>query len=257
MENSRREFIKKVGLTGIVAMNLPEVLNASSPVEPTRGFAKEKGFTFLFQGDSITDGNRTRDNDWNHIMGHGYAYLIASRLWYDHTDKNLMFYNRGISGNRVRDLDSRWQQDAIDLKPDVISILVGVNDVLGVVKNNNPESAQQFEDLYKRILDKTRKDLPNTLIVLCEPFILPLGWVNEKTEIWNEETLKRQLIVRKLSESYQTSFVELQAPFTKACQKAPSNYWIWDGVHPMPAGHELIARLWISEAGKKLPFLKK
>jgi lysophospholipase L1-like esterase len=102
-----------------------------------------------------------------------------------------MFYNRGISGNRVRDLDARWQQDTLDLKPDELSILIGVNDVLSIIKNTNPDTMQTFEETYKRILDKTKDALPNTLVVLCEPFILPLGWVNEKTEIWQTEILKR------------------------------------------------------------------
>jgi hypothetical protein len=66
-----------------------------------------KGFTFLFQGDSITGGNRTRDNDWNHMMGHGYAYLIANGLWYDYIDEGFHFFNRGVSGNKVTDLATR------------------------------------------------------------------------------------------------------------------------------------------------------
>jgi len=191
METSRRDFIRTLGMSGLAAMKLPNILSAPNAIEGSQDSGKSKGVTFLFQGDSITDGNRTRDNDWNHIMGHGYAYLIASRLWYDYTDKDLMFYNRGISGNRVRDLDARWQQDTLDLKPDELSILIGVNDVLSIIKNTNPDTMQTFEETYKRILDKTKDALPNTLVVLCEPFILPLGWVNEKTEIWQTEILKR------------------------------------------------------------------
>jgi len=255
MENSRRDFIKKIGLTGLAAMSLPEIISANKSFEFSKYKKKNKGLTIMFQGDSITDGNRTRDNDWNHIMGHGYAYLIACRLWYDYVDEDLMFFNRGISGNRVRDLDARWQKDTLDLKPDVLSILIGVNDVLAIIKNNDPDTIDKFEDTYKRILDKTKVALPNTLIVLCEPFILPLGWVYEKTEVWQTEILKRQKIVKKLAEDYQAIFVGLQDQFEKACEKAPANYWIWDGVHPMPAGHELIARYWISEVRKKLTFI--
>jgi lysophospholipase L1-like esterase len=256
METSRRDFIKKMSLTGMAAMAMPQILSANNSFsEHTENFDK-KGLTILFQGDSITDGNRTRDNDWNHIMGHGYAYLIASRLWFDYIDQNLMFYNRGISGNRVKDLDARWQQDALDLKPDVISILVGVNDVMAAVKDWGPDSVAVFEEKYKSILDRTKAALPNTQIVLCEPFILPLGWVKEKTEMWQSELLQRQAIVRKLASDYQTIFVELQQPFIDACKRAPDTYWIWDGVHPMPAGHELIARLWLKEVHKKLTFIK-
>jgi lysophospholipase L1-like esterase len=119
-------------------------------MKPDQDNSKSKGLTFLFQGDSITDGNRTSDNDWNHIMGHGYAYLIASRLWYDYPNRDLIFYNRGISGNRVRDLDARWQKDTLDLKPDVVSILIGVNDVLAMIKNNDPDSIDKFEETYKK-----------------------------------------------------------------------------------------------------------
>jgi lysophospholipase L1-like esterase len=237
-------------------MSLPQVFSADNSIQSSNDTHKAKGFTILFQGDSIIDGNRIRDNDWNHVMGHGYAYLIASRLWYDYTDKNLMFHNRGVSGNRVGDLDARWQQDTLDLKPDVLSILIGVNDVLAIVKNSDPDSIETFEETYKKIIDKTLDALPRTQTVLCEPFILPLGWINDKIEICQTEILKRQQIVRKFAETGHTTFIELQEPFEEACQKAPANYWIWDGVHPMPAGHELIARRWIKEVRKKLTFIK-
>lgn len=257
METTRRDFIKTVGLTGLAAMSFPGILSANDSDERQNDISKNKGSTFLFQGDSITDGNRTRDNDWNHVLGHGYANLIASRLWYDHIDKAFMFYNRGVSGNRVKDLETRWQQDALDLKPDVLSILIGVNDVIAIVEGWSPDSIEQFEESFRKILDKTKEALPDTLIVLCEPFILPLGWVNKKTEVWQIEIPKRQKIVKQLVESYNAVFVELQKPFNDACKKAPAHYWIWDGVHPMPAGHELIARLWIKEVAKKLSFLNK
>ena len=259
METSRREFIKKLGLTGFAAISLPHILSANQTSDinkPANLNEPKKGLTILFQGDSITDGNRTRDNDWNHIMGHGYACLIASRLWYDYPEQNLMFYNRGISGNRVRDLDARWQKDTLDLKPDVVSILIGVNDVIAIVKDWDPEPIEKFEETYKRLLYKTKEANPNVQFVLCEPFTLPLGWLNEKTNVWNEEIPKRQKLVRKLAQQYNATFIELQKPFNDACKKAPADYWIWDGIHPKPAGHELIARLWIKEVKKKLTFIK-
>jgi hypothetical protein len=87
-------------MTGLAAMTMPDMLSAAEPQEAVNEKIKDKGLTILFQGDSITDGNRTRNNDWNHVMGHGYQCLIASRLWYDYPEKELMFFNRGISGNR-------------------------------------------------------------------------------------------------------------------------------------------------------------
>jgi lysophospholipase L1-like esterase len=256
MNAERRDFIKKIGIAGAAAMSLPEILLAKeSSARSVHDSDVGKGTVVLFQGDSITDGNRTRDNDWNHIMGHGYAYLIASRLWYDYPQQKQMFYNRGISGNRVSDLEARWQKDTLDLKPDVLSILIGVNDVMAVVKNQDPEPVEVFEATYKRILDKTKDSLPNTKLVLCEPFILSLGWVNENPEVWQAETAKRAQIVRMLAEQYDACFIELQNPFLEACKKAPAEYWIWDGVHPMPAGHEMIARLWIKKVKEYLKFI--
>jgi len=208
---------------------------------------QNNGLTFLFQGDSITDGKRGRNKDWNHVMGHGYAYLIASRLWFEHTDKNLMFYNRGISGNKIADLNARWQQDTIDLNPDVLSILIGVNDVPRIIENEY--SIEKWEKTYIEILERTIKALPNIQIILCEPFVLPaddmarIEWTEEKTASYQRVISKMQKIVAQLAKTYNAIFIELQQPFLDACKKAPANYWIWDGIHPMPAGHELIARL--------------
>jgi lysophospholipase L1-like esterase len=257
MEN-RRQFLRKTAMGGLVTLGMPGIFSkpdtdmySSEVYRPN-----DKAKVFLFQGDSITDGNRSRNNDWNHVMGHGYAYLIASRLWFDHPKNDLMFYNRGISGNKVDDLVARWETDAIDLKPDVISILIGINDVYAIVKNNIPANIKQYESDYRRILEQTKEKLPDTLFVLLEPFFLPLGRVNEKPEVWEAETKLRQEITRKISLEFNTLYVPLQKPFIKACDLAPAKYWIWDGIHPMPSGHELIAREWIKVVSKKLRFIK-
>jgi lysophospholipase L1-like esterase len=226
MEKSRRNFIGKIGLAGMAIASMSEISTASKGSFSAKKLNKEKGLTILFQGDSITDGGRTRNSDWNHVLGHGYAYLIASRLWYDHPNKELMFYNRGISGNKVRDLVARWQQDTLDLKPDLVSILVGVNDVGDILRNRNPESIEKFEETYRKLLDKTLEASPEIVLVLCEPFLLPVGMVKDRQEIWEAEIALRQKIVRKLAAEYQTVFVEFQEVFNKACHKAPANYWI-------------------------------
>jgi lysophospholipase L1-like esterase len=254
MYNSRRTFIQKIGLGGMGMFGVPGMLAAEELYDDNK--EDKKGLTVLFQGDSITDGNRGRNNDWNHVMGHGYAFLIASRLWYQYTSKNLMFYNRGNSGDRVKDLELRWQADTINLRPDIISILVGINDVLGTIYNHNPEPIATFEATFKKLLDKTKAALPHTKIILCEPFILPVGMVTEKKLQFDAEIAKRQAVTKKLAGEYHATFVELQKPFNDACKRAPANYWIWDGIHPMPAGHELIARQWIKKAKQLMPFIK-
>src|SRR5436853_7813521 len=123
--SSRRNFLKKAAAISTAAAFAPSLL----PALPVNDNNNGNGCTFLFQGDSITDGNRSRDNDWNHVMGHGYQYIIAAKLWYDFPAKGFPFFNRGISGNKVTDLAARWQTDTINIQPGVLSILIGINDI--------------------------------------------------------------------------------------------------------------------------------
>jgi lysophospholipase L1-like esterase len=249
MKQSRRTFIAKLG-QGSVTAAVVSPMTLEGLGSPTK--IDSTNFTFLFQGDSITDGNRTRNNDWNHILGHGYMYLIASKLWFDNTESGYKFLNRGISGNKVTDLAKRWQTDTLDLKPNVLSILVGVNDAHSVIRNQNPESAELFEETYRKLLTETKQSLPEVIFVLCEPFILPVGKVNDNTELWYGEIRKRQAIVKKLASEFQAIFVPFQKHFDEATEKAPADFWCWDGIHPMPVGHELMARIWIKEVSKKI-----
>ena len=226
------------------------------PAVPANADKDGDGYTFLFQGDSITDGNRTRDNDWNHLMGHGYAYLIASRLGYELPKKGFSFLNRGISGDKVTDLAARWQKDTLALKPDLLSILVGINDTSAYIKGDINFSAEHYREEYRQLLKQTKQQQPNIQLVLCEPFILPVGPVKEKWTVYSTEVEKRRKIVKDLSREFDAVFVEFQTAFNDALAKAPADYWIWDGIHTMPAGHELMAREWIQQVGKKLRFIK-
>jgi lysophospholipase L1-like esterase len=250
MKNNRRDFLKKISLAGAAALILPEILAAKDKEDDETDDANMSK-TFLFQGDSITDGGRSYNKDWNHVFGQDYAYLITSRLGYKYPRRDYNFFNRGISGNKVSDLAARWQTDTLDIKPDLLSILIGVNDVFGVVVKGETFTVDDFGNTYDALLDKTIKALPNVELVLCEPFILPVGMVKEKPGLWNAEIQKRQPIVQHLAEKYNAVYVPLQEVFTKAIKKAPADHWIWDGVHPMPAGHELIAREWIKAVHKR------
>lgn len=252
--NKRRDFLKKVTAFGVAAAFTPKLLTAMPHVDqnPNEG----EGFTFLFQGDSITDGNRTRNNDWNHVMGHGFQYIIASKLWYDLPKKGFHFYNRGISGDKVTDLAVRWQNDTLDLKPDVLSILIGINDISAFIGGNKDFTAERYETGYRSLLQQTKEQLPNVQFILCEPFILPVGIVKDRWNNYSTEIKKRQEIVQSISKQYNAVFVPFQAAFNKALQKAPAEYWIWDGIHPMPAGHELMAREWLHQVSKKVKFIK-
>lgn len=253
--NSRRNFIKGITLTGVAAACLPQMNVFAGTNEGSNKIKAKNGAVILFQGDSITDGNRGRDNDPNHIMGHGYAFSIASRIGADYPEKKFVFCNRGISGNKVVDLEKRWQAETIDLKPDVLSVLVGVNDSTSVITNWEPVvSLEKFEEVYDRLLEQTKSVFPDILFVLCEPFILKGSRVNDNWEAFQKDIKQRQKIVQQLAEKYDAVFVGFQDVFDKACERAPFDYWIWDGVHPTVPGHELMAREWIKQVEKRIVF---
>jgi lysophospholipase L1-like esterase len=197
------------------------------------------GTRILFQGDSITDGNRGRSEDPNHILGHGYVFIVAAKYGAAFPERNLTFLNRGVSGNKVTDLAERWQKDTLDLKPDVLSILIGVND----------HSAQipldRYEEVYDKLLAETRAANPDVRLVLGEPFSLPVG--NKKTdwERWSAGMKERQEIVAKLARKYHAALVRFQRAFDKACERAPAEHWIWDGIHPTYSGHQIMADEWV------------
>ena len=253
-KNNRRNFLRKGMLFGAGSLlSMPHILKATEASLPNTGAGEN--FTFLFQGDSITDGNRSRNMDWNHVMGHGYAYIIASKLWYEFPEKRFHFFNRGISGNKITDLEQRWNDDTLALKPNLLSILVGINDVGALIKGDTSFTAEQFEGKYRALLQKTKNDLPGVQFVICDPFILPVGKVKDNWDMYDGEVKKRQDVTRKLAKEFGTVYIPFQEAFNKALKKAPADYWIWDGIHPMPAGHELMALEWIKQVSKKLKFI--
>jgi lysophospholipase L1-like esterase len=205
----------------------------------------KKQCTVLFQGDSITDGRRDRGTDLNHVLGHSYAYIIAAKLGHEFAELQPTFINRGVSGDRVSDLYARWNEDAISLKPDVISLLVGVNDAWRQMSGEPSGATDRFERAYRHLLEETKEVLPNTKLVLCEPFILNTGATAEKWTEWKRLVGRYQDTVRQLAEEFGAVLVPLQDAFNAATQKADAAYWIWDGVHPTAAGHDLIAQRWL------------
>jgi lysophospholipase L1-like esterase len=252
--NSRRDFIKRVSIGGAVLFSSTDILANNKSAKQ-----KQSQLTFLFQGDSITDGNRGRNTDPNHVMGHGYAFSIASRLGAAFPQKQNHFYNRGISGNTITDLANRWQNDTLNLKPDVLSILVGINDGASVVNNKNVVTVSQYEAVYRSLITQTKAALPECLLVLCEPFILRVGKIKENWDLYSEDLKQRQLVVGNLAKEFNTVFVPLQTVFDKEHNKARAadDYWIWDGIHPTYSGHELITKEWLKQVSRQLPFLKK
>jgi len=199
----------------------------------------------LFQGDSITDCGRGREIvDPNLQLGSGYANIAASQLLAKYPEKGLEFLNRGISGNRVVDLYARWKIDALNLKPDLISILIGVNDTWHEYGSQNGVEPDRYGEIYRMLLEWTKRELPNVKLVLMEPFCLVVG--DTVKEHWLEEMAERAKIVKSLADEFGAVFVPLQDKLNTATAKAPASYWLRDGVHPAPAGCSLIADAWMN-----------
>jgi lysophospholipase L1-like esterase len=181
---------------------------------------------------------RGRTADPNHILGHGYAFLIAAKYGAMLPERKLVFLNRGISGNTVLDLAARWQTDTLDLKPDVLSILIGINDTSRHIP------AEEFEAAYDKLLVDSLAASPKLKLVLCEPFTLPGGRYQGQWEEWRAEVRKRQEATTGLAEKYHATLVRFQKVFDDAAGRAPADYWIWDGIHPTYSGHQLMADEW-------------
>ncbi len=202
----------------------------------------------LFQGDSITDAGRSRDNDRN--AGHGYATLVKAYLGFEKPGA-YTFYNRGVSGNRVLDLYARIVKDVLLLRPDYMSVLIGVNDIWHGLDHNNGTGARRYEKVYDTFISEIREELSDTKIMILEPFILP-GSATEnredqpdRWENFSGGVYELAGIARKIAEKHGLPFVELQSKFDAACEKQPPAYWLADGVHPTATGHELIKREWL------------
>lgn len=210
----------------------------------------------LFQGDSITDASRAREE--NGHLGLGYSGKVASKLGLDHPGE-YTFFNRGISGNRVVDLYARIKSDIINLAPDYMSIMIGVNDVWHELKRKDGVDAEKYERIYDMLLQEVKAALPNIRIMLLEPYVLEgsatinaLDDGNNSYEIFRSEVEKRAEATKRLAEKYGFVFVPLQDKLDALAKVQPSAYWAHDGVHPTNVGHEFIAREWINYFEEKL-----
>ena len=220
-----------VGAAGIVMKSDSEAPDSTPPWRA--------GDKVLFQGDSITDADRGAEGAPDAGLGHGYAYLVAARLSADHAASRLIFANRGVSGNRIHDLAFRWQEDTLALRPDVLSILIGINDTAAETP------VEEFEAAYNSLLEQTKAALPNVRLVLCEPFALLPRESDGRANVWETNARERARVVEKLAGKYRAPFVRFQKVFDDARKRAPAEYWLYDGIHPTHAGHQLMADEWI------------
>jgi len=253
---NRRRFIGTSSLTlGAAGLAVLGPVRAAVAVEswpPRPHDLIRSGNVVLFQGDSITDGGRSRDrattpND-QPALGSGYAWLASAELLVDRPNAGLHIYNRGISGHKVFQLADRWQADCLDLKPNLLSILIGVNDYWHTLDGKYQGTVEIYERDYRALLERTRKALPRLKLVVCEPFILRCGAVNEK---WFPEFHRYRAAARRVAEAFRATFVPFQAMFDQAIRFAPPEHWAKDGVHPSAAGAALMAHTWLTVVGAK------
>jgi len=236
---SRREFL---------AASAAVVGAARWPIHLPESVAA--GATLLFQGDSITDAGRDRArtgaNDIR-ALGLGYPLLLAAELREQHARRDLQVFNRGISGNRVPDLQARWQADAIALSPATLSILIGVNDIWHVIGKAHEGAAARYEAGYAQLLASTRTALPGVRLVVMEPFVLRVGAVSDA---WFPEFDDFRAAAKRVAKGAGATFVPLHEMLQDLARKSSPAYWAGDGVHPTLAGHQAIARQWVKVVGK-------
>ena len=200
----------------------------------------------LFQGDSVTDAGRARENPAN--LGNGYPRYAAALLRERFPEREWEFLNLGISGNRTGDLLARWKEDCIDIQPDFLSILIGINDTWRAFDSNNPTTAEQFEDNYRRLLEDV-KNHTHAKILLMEPFVLR---DTPAKDAWRADLDPKIQVVRRLAWEYADGYVPLDGLFAAACMEQGPLYWTADGVHPVEAGAKRIAAAYVEAAARLL-----
>lgn len=251
---TRRQLMIGSGVLATAAMSLAHPATSTPHDGPTatatatHGTAGllRPGTRVLFQGDSITDVQRRRSITAPNSpagLGHGYPALVARRLLRERPDDGLLFFNRGISGDTVARLHRRWAADTVALRPDVLSILIGVNDYWNRHRTpERPGSAAIYREQLDALLRLTRERLPATTIMLCEPFLLPTGHAGEQ---WIRDLTAYRRAARELAEVHGTRFVAFQTAMDAALQKGSAERWSADGVHPTPEGARVLADAWV------------
>ena len=245
-DNSRRSFIKKTVTGGILAVSIPEIVSAAMVSYGGKKKILSPGKTILFQGDSITDAGRNREEPaYNNArgMGTGYAMLAAASLLEKYSSFNLKLYNKGISGNKVYQLAERWDKDCLELKPDILSILIGVNDIWHKLNGQYEGNAEIYRRDYIALLERTRKALPNVKLIICEPYAV--RGVKAVDDKWYPEFYDYQKAAREIADQFGATFIPFQKVYDEAQKRAPGVYWTGDGVHASFPGAQLMAQAWL------------
>jgi lysophospholipase L1-like esterase len=246
--NNRRSFLRNASIGTIAAISIPQIVSSALAAAPKgKRVTIEKGDTILFQGDSITDSGRGSRNalmpNNAGALGNGYALMATGELLLQHPDKDLKFFNKGVSGNKVFQMADRWDNDTLAIKPNVLSIHIGVNDFWHTLTNGYTGTIETYIADYKKLLERTKQALPDVKLIICEPYaVLGVKAVDDK---WYPTFNLFRKAAKDMADQYNAPFVPFQAVYDKAITQAHPAYWTPDGVHPSVAGAALMARTWL------------
>lgn len=198
----------------------------------------------LFQGDSITDAGRNRSNPQD--LGSGYPAFVASKLGLDQPGE-YEFHNRGIGGDRIVDVYARIKLDIINIKPDYMSLLIGVNDVWHELTVQNGVDTLKFRKIYRMLLEEVKEALPDIVIILIEPFVLSGSLTQQYYDLLTKGIKEKAEVVRELAEEFHLPCISLQEDLKYMADKVSPEYWLLDGVHPSIYFHQHIAEKWMDQ----------
>jgi len=243
--NTRRDFLKTAAMSSAL-LSIPGIAASAMNVSQASGISLQKGDVILFQGDSITDAGRDRNiktPNTSPMMGSGYVIQAAGELLFKHAGKNLTIYNKGVSGNKVHQLAERWDVDCINLKPNVLSILIGVNDFWHTKTGSYKATVKTYENDYRALLKRTVAALPDVKLIIGEPF--SVTGIKAVDNSWYPEFDRYRETAQKLADEFNAVFIPYQKVFDEAQKYAPGVYWTHDGVHATLAGAHLMANAWM------------
>jgi lysophospholipase L1-like esterase len=243
--NSRRNFVKQVSVGVLASLAIPQLVSAGKMAVDTK-MRLEKDDIILFQGDSITDWGRNPKEtkaSTSGMLGNSYPLIAAAGILSTYPDKNLHVYNKGVSGNKVYQLADRWDDDFLALKPTVISILVGVNDLFHAIRNGYAGTIETYRTDYKKLLDRTKQALPDVKLIIGEPFLTK--GIRPESENWYPRFAAFQAAAREMADTCSAAFIPYQQIFDNALDTAPAKYWSLDGIHSSVAGAGLMAKAWL------------
>ena len=245
---NRRDFVQHSAMSGIVGAGISGSVLKGQLTKEINDLPS--GLRILFQGDSITDASRDRGNYYANEgkgMGGGYVYQIVADLLANHAKSQIQCFNRGISGHKVYQLANRWDLDCLAIRPDVLSILIGVNDYWHMLNGNYDGTKEIYERDFTALLRSTKNALPDVKLIICEPFAVAGGSaINEK---WAEFAGYREA-AKNIAAEFDASFVPFHSMFVEALKEAPASYWCPDGVHPSIAGAALMKNAWLDAFNK-------